>query len=133
LVAHDRCWIADHLARRGLPHPDRCPHCDQAEESINHLLLSCVFAREFWFKLLKRVGLQFLSRRSVRSYLMIGGNESMYTLGTSYRKASTPLSSLVLRPCGFIVISVCLMEFLQTWLDPYCSLGMNYFLGFGRG
>jgi len=53
--------IADRLARRGLPHPDRCPHCDQAEESINHLLLSCVFAREFWFKLLQRVGLQFLS------------------------------------------------------------------------
>jgi hypothetical protein len=49
------------LARRGLSHADRCPHSDQAEESINHLLLSCVFAREFWFKLLQRVGLRFLA------------------------------------------------------------------------
>ena len=24
LVAHNRCWTADRLARRGLPHPDRC-------------------------------------------------------------------------------------------------------------
>ena len=63
LVAHDWCWTAERLARRVLPHPDRCPHCDQAEESINHLLLSCVFAREFWFKLLQRVGLQFLAPR----------------------------------------------------------------------
>ena len=23
LVAHDRCWTADRLARRGLPHPER--------------------------------------------------------------------------------------------------------------
>jgi hypothetical protein len=81
----------------------------------------------------KELACSSFPRRSVRSYLMIGGNESMYTLGTSYRKASTPLSSLVLRPCGFIVISVCLMESLKTWLDSYCSLGMNYLLGFGRG
>jgi hypothetical protein len=38
-----------------------CPHCDHAEESINNLLLSCVFARMFWSKLLQRVGLQFLA------------------------------------------------------------------------
>jgi hypothetical protein len=33
-------------------------HCGQSLESINNLLTSCVFAREFWFKLLERVGLQ---------------------------------------------------------------------------
>jgi len=25
LAAHDRCWTADTLARRGLPHPNQCP------------------------------------------------------------------------------------------------------------
>lgn len=40
LVAHDRCWTADHLTRHGLPHPARCPLCDQEEETINHLLIS---------------------------------------------------------------------------------------------
>jgi hypothetical protein len=52
LVAHDRCWTADRLAKRGLSHLERCPHCNQEEETIGHLLLSCIFAREFWFRLL---------------------------------------------------------------------------------
>jgi hypothetical protein len=47
LVAHKRCWSADRLARRGLPHPERCPLCDQADESIDHLLVTCVFTRQF--------------------------------------------------------------------------------------
>jgi hypothetical protein len=61
LVAHNKCWTADRLARRGLPRPGCCPLCDQEEETINHLLVACVFAREFWFHLLRQVGLQALS------------------------------------------------------------------------
>lgn len=61
LVAHNRCWTADRLARRGLPHPERCLMCDQAPETINHLLVGCSFAREFWFRFLSQVGLQTLS------------------------------------------------------------------------
>ena len=61
LVAHNKCWTADRLARRGLPHPEYCPLCDQEEETIDHLLVHCVFAREFWFILLRQVGLQILS------------------------------------------------------------------------
>ena len=61
LVAHNRCWMADRLAKRELPHPERCPLCDQAEETINHLLVSCVFSRQVWFNILQRVGLQDLS------------------------------------------------------------------------
>ena len=68
LVAHNKCWTADRLARRGLPHPARCPHCEQEEETINHLLVSCVFAREFWFVLLRRVGLQALSPQDEPSF-----------------------------------------------------------------
>jgi len=29
LVAHDKCWMADRLARKGLPHPEHCLLCDQ--------------------------------------------------------------------------------------------------------
>jgi hypothetical protein len=60
LAAHNRCWTADQLARRGLPHPDRCLLCDQ-EENIHHLLIGCVFARQFWFELLQIVGLATLA------------------------------------------------------------------------
>jgi len=28
LVAHNRCWTADRLAKQGLPHHDRCLLCD---------------------------------------------------------------------------------------------------------
>jgi hypothetical protein len=51
-VAHNKCWTADHLARRGLQHHPKCLLCDQEEETLNHLLVICVFAREFWFELL---------------------------------------------------------------------------------
>ena len=47
-----RCWTADCLARRGLPHPPRCPLCDQAPESIQHLMLECPFSKQVWHEIL---------------------------------------------------------------------------------
>jgi hypothetical protein len=44
----DRCWTADRLARRGLQHPPRCPLCDQAAETIHHLMMECPFTRQIW-------------------------------------------------------------------------------------
>jgi hypothetical protein len=61
LVAHNRCWTADRLAKRGLNHPTRCPLCDQEPKSINHLLASCVFTRVFWYNLLRKLGLHSLA------------------------------------------------------------------------
>jgi len=45
LLAHKRCGTSDCLARRGLPHPEKCPLCDQANKSIGHLLIACVFLK----------------------------------------------------------------------------------------
>jgi hypothetical protein len=42
-------------------HPETCPLCDQEEENIDHLLVSCVFARQFWFSFLQRVHLHELA------------------------------------------------------------------------
>jgi hypothetical protein len=53
LVEHDRCWIADKLAKRGL---DFAP-CVISSPTINHLLVSCIFARQVWAGLLQPVGL----------------------------------------------------------------------------
>lgn len=61
LVAHNRCWTADRLAKRGLPYPDQCLLCDQQEENIQHLLVGCVFSRDFWFSLLSHFGLASLA------------------------------------------------------------------------
>ncbi|GJN41102.1 hypothetical protein PR202_gn00429 [Eleusine coracana subsp. coracana] len=61
LVAHNRCWTADRLARRNLPHPENCVLCDQEGEPINHILTGCVFARQFWWLWLQRVELAALA------------------------------------------------------------------------
>ena len=44
-----------------LPIPEKCPLCDQEEETINHLLLSCVFVRLTRFEILQGFGLQVLA------------------------------------------------------------------------
>jgi hypothetical protein len=46
LVANNKCLTADRLAKRGMDHSEKYPLCDQEEESIDHLLLSCMFARQ---------------------------------------------------------------------------------------
>jgi hypothetical protein len=61
LVAHNRCWTVDRLARRGLRHPDKCLLCDQEDENIEHLLIGCVVARQFWYTLLHSFGLSQLA------------------------------------------------------------------------
>ena len=48
LVTLDRCWTAERLARHGLPHEDSCAFCDQALESMHHLLAACPFSRQVW-------------------------------------------------------------------------------------
>jgi hypothetical protein len=51
LTIQNRCWTADRLAKRGLSHPDKCPLCDQEDETIQHPLTTCVVARQVWFRL----------------------------------------------------------------------------------
>ena len=52
LAIRNRCWTADRLAKRGLSHPDKCSLCDQEDETIQHLLTTCVVARQVWIRLL---------------------------------------------------------------------------------
>ena len=57
LAIRNRCWTSDRLAKRGLPHPDKCPLCDQEDETVQHLLTSCVVARQVWFRVLAPLNL----------------------------------------------------------------------------
>jgi len=61
LAIRNRCWTADRLQKRGLPHPEHCPLCDQADETVQHILCSCVFARQFWFAVLQPLELAHLT------------------------------------------------------------------------
>jgi len=69
LAIRNRCWTADRLQKRGLPHPDCCPLCDQEEETVQHLLTTCVFARQFWFSILQSLNLsQLVPRHTDNSF-----------------------------------------------------------------
>ena len=60
LAINNRCWMADRLAKRGLPHLEACPFCDQEEETIQHILVGCVFTRQIWFSILQALHLPAL-------------------------------------------------------------------------
>lgn len=60
LAIRNRCWTADLLQKRGLPHPKLYPLCDQEDEMVQHILTTCVFAREFWFNILQPLNLSNL-------------------------------------------------------------------------
>lgn len=58
LAVRNRCWTVDRLAKRNLSYSNLCLFCDQEEQDIQHILTTCVFAREFWFRILAPFGLQ---------------------------------------------------------------------------
>jgi hypothetical protein len=60
LVEHNWCWTTDKLVKRGMDCSEQCSLCDQEQETINHLLTSCVFARQVWAGLLQPVDLLHL-------------------------------------------------------------------------
>jgi hypothetical protein len=105
LVAHGRCWTADWLAKKGLPHPHRCLLCDQ-EGTLNHLLVSCVFALQFWFNILRTVGLRYLSpQHDFFSFDEWWGGTNK-ALDGPMQKAPIRSSSWGLGPFGIIVTVV---------------------------
>jgi hypothetical protein len=61
LASLNRCWAADRLAQRGMVRHDKCLFCNQQEETVQHILLSCVFSRNIWWQVLCKVGLQYLA------------------------------------------------------------------------
>lgn len=61
LAIQNKCWTADRLAHRGLPHPYQSVLCDQEEETIQHILTTCIFTRQFWHSLLILAGLSHIA------------------------------------------------------------------------
>jgi hypothetical protein len=94
LVAHNRCWTADRLARRGLDHPPICPLCDQEEETLDHLLVSCVFSRIFWFQLLRTFDLHRLAPQFGSTSFMSRWEEASSSVSGLVRKGLNSLIAL---------------------------------------
>uniref|UniRef100_A0ACD5T6K0 Uncharacterized protein n=1 Tax=Avena sativa TaxID=4498 RepID=A0ACD5T6K0_AVESA len=66
LDVRNKCWTADRLSRHRLQHLAACPFYDQCGESIDHLLMGCVLAREVWRACLGWCGKSFGSEEPRR-------------------------------------------------------------------
>ncbi|GJN31673.1 hypothetical protein PR202_gn00025 [Eleusine coracana subsp. coracana] len=60
LALLDRCWTSERLHRHNMRDDDVCAFCAQERESIQHLLLTCVFSRQVWSHLLSPLRLVYL-------------------------------------------------------------------------
>ena len=56
LALHGRLWTAERRKSHGLQLQAACALCDQHDETTDHLLCSCVYAREVWSRLLQPFG-----------------------------------------------------------------------------
>ena len=54
LALHDRCWTAARRKRHNLQDNDTCGACLQLPETISHILIGCIYAREVWSTLFRR-------------------------------------------------------------------------------
>jgi hypothetical protein len=54
LVLHGRCWTSNGLQCHSLRNNGPCALCSQHAETIDHLLVGCVFSREVWFSVFHR-------------------------------------------------------------------------------
>lgn len=54
-IASDPNYHIATMCELGMPHPDVCPLCDQ-EETIQHILVTCVFSWQVWFLIFQMVG-----------------------------------------------------------------------------
>ena len=48
LAYNGRIFIVERLRKIGIIGPSRCPLCEQHEESVDHLLIQCQYARKCW-------------------------------------------------------------------------------------
>lgn len=52
LFIRNRVWTADRLAKRGLPHNEKCSFCNTNEEDAQHLFMGCAISNIIWSKVL---------------------------------------------------------------------------------
>jgi hypothetical protein len=91
LAVCNRCWTTDRLQKRGLPHPEHCPLCDQEDETVQHLLTSYVFARQFWFSILQPLNLSALVPNQKCTLLAEWWKKSWRKIPTQHKKGFNSL------------------------------------------
>jgi len=145
LAMKNRCWTAHRLEKRDLPHPVVYPLCDQEQETIQHLLISCIFARQFWHSLLSPFDLSHLTPAVDAPSFAEWWKQVECHVAKSSRKGLNSVISWGCGVFGFIVIKWSSMgiplrregfreaslmnQFVGLWLvlralDPWISRGL---------
>jgi hypothetical protein len=65
ITLHSRLWTAERRWRHGLQQHGTCVLCDQDLETTDHLLASCAYARETWYRCLQLAGMETLPQGDV--------------------------------------------------------------------
>ena len=52
LCMHNSLPVRAVLARRGILQDSSCPLCNNSQETIRHLLIECVVAKDFWHRIM---------------------------------------------------------------------------------
>ena len=102
--------------------PPCCPLCNQEGETINHLLVACVYSLQFWFGLLQTMGLLNLSPQS-REFPSMAGRINEGVIG----QVRQGLNSIIILRTWTIVTTVFFRRFTKPW-EHHVVLW-----GFGRG
>ena len=95
LAINNRCWTADRLAKRGLPHHEVCPLCDQEEENIQHILVGCVFTRQIWSLILQPLHLSDLTPSASETRFSLWWKRALSAVPKGIRKGLNSLIILV--------------------------------------
>ena len=79
LATQYRLWTSDRRTRHGLQDSTSpCYLCEQEEDTVDHILVQCAFAKQVWFQCFVRVGLPL--------ELMPTGQDTMEDWWTTSRK-----------------------------------------------
>ena len=92
-MLHESCWTGSRRFRHNLQDHDKCALCDQDSETIDHLLVSCSYSRDVWFRLLRRGDLQRLAPGSSATSFVSWWSTSRKRLPKDRRK---PFDTFVL-------------------------------------
>ena len=69
-AAWGKVLTLDQLKRRGMKFANRCFMCEEEEETIDHLLIHCKFAKILWDLFLSIVGISWVFPHSVLNNLL---------------------------------------------------------------
>jgi hypothetical protein len=101
LAIQDRCWTSERRHRHGLADSNDCALCGQSAETMDHLLIGCVFSREFWYRFLHCFDWQALTPPQQVTFLD-WWMRSRRWIGRARRSAFDSMVALVARMLWFV-------------------------------